>query len=175
MSETSKYRHLTVRYCVGNGLDIGSGGDPVVPWAIQVDLPDADFLTYNQRPRPASVHLACAVDQLPFKDRTLDFVYSSHLLEDFEFGLWRKILSEWVRVLKIGGNLVVIVPDAARWKAACDRGQPPNCAHRHEGTAGKISTILRSGMAETGMATVMDSLTDLTPEDYSLLYVGVKI
>src|SRR5437867_3001774 len=39
MSETAKHRHLTIRYCQGCGLDLGSGGDPIVPWAISVDLP----------------------------------------------------------------------------------------------------------------------------------------
>ncbi len=43
-SETAKYRHLTAEYCFQNdmpavGVDIASQGDPVVPWAIQLDLP----------------------------------------------------------------------------------------------------------------------------------------
>jgi hypothetical protein len=49
MSETSKYRHLTEPYCRdGAGrpltvLDVASQGDPVVTWAWQLDLPEAEF------------------------------------------------------------------------------------------------------------------------------------
>ncbi len=37
--ETSKCRERMQRYCVGYGLDVGYGGDPIVPSAITVDLP----------------------------------------------------------------------------------------------------------------------------------------
>lgn len=170
MSETDKYRHITAPFCQGNGLDIGSGGDPVVPWAIQADLPSEKFAAYNQAKRPASIHLTCPVEVLPFKDASLDFVYSSHLLEDFEFGRWPWILREWARVVRTGGHLVVVIPDAELWKAALDRGQPPNCAHKHEGNEGEIGTILE-GICET----VRDWRSALTPEDYSIIYVGRKL
>jgi len=37
-SETSKCRSRLARYCVGAGIDIGAGGDPIVPTAVIVDL-----------------------------------------------------------------------------------------------------------------------------------------
>ena len=38
-SETSKFRYLFLDYCKGNGIDIGFGGDPILPTAITIDLP----------------------------------------------------------------------------------------------------------------------------------------
>ena len=38
-SETSKHRDKIAPFCTGYGLDIGFGGDPVVPTAIRLDLP----------------------------------------------------------------------------------------------------------------------------------------
>ena len=39
-SETSKCRPRLAKFCVGYGIDIGPGGDPIVPAAIRVDLPN---------------------------------------------------------------------------------------------------------------------------------------
>ena len=169
MSETAKYRHLTVPYCVGNGVDLGSQGNPVVPWAISVDLPESEFSTYNAGNHPEhSVHWRGDALKLPFKDGTLDFVYSSHLLEDFAD--WTPALTEWIRVLKKGGKLIILMPDRERWAEALRRGQPPNCAHRKEGEVGALTAATRRAVR-----VIEDRLTNLTPEDYSILFVGERL
>lgn len=170
-SETAKYRHLTTQHCKGNGVDIGSGGDPVVPWAINFDLPNDAFDKYHSGHPPRS-HIQYGGDaaRLPFKDATLDFVYSSHLLEDF-FD-WDPILKEWMRVLKPGGKLVILVPDKKLWADALARGQPPNCEHRHESYPGEITTYVKR---LSNMTVIRDSLTECFPNDYSILFVGVKL
>src|ERR1700726_3531099 len=38
-SETSRHRALLQKFCVGCGIDIGFGGDPITPDAIRMDLP----------------------------------------------------------------------------------------------------------------------------------------
>src|SRR3990167_3043782 len=148
MTETSQYRHLVREFCFGNGVDVGSGGiDPVVPWAIQVELPSEEFTKYNQRPLPETVEWKGSGLDLPFKDGTLDFCYSSHLLEDFAD--WNPALREWWRVLKIGGYLVILIPDKTRWAEALRRGQPPNCSHAKEANTGELTDhISRIGRAE---------------------------
>lgn len=169
MSETAKYRHLTAPYCLGNGVDVGSQGDPVVPWAIQVDLPAEEFKRYSAGQAPEnSIHWKGDCRELPFKDNTLDWVYSSHLIEDFED--WNPLLNEWVRVLKPGGRLVILLPDKERWNAAIRRGQPPNCNHRHEGFAGELGLYAR----RLKVNVLKDELTNLTPHDYTIMFVGVK-
>jgi SAM-dependent methyltransferase len=169
MSETAKYLHLTRPFCGGIGVDIGSQGNPVVPWAMQVDLPRDEFRKYCGSDIPDTIQLPIGCEHLPFKDRTLDFVYSSHLLEDFMD--WKPLLVEWSRVLKPHGHLVILIPDRDRWAEAVRRGQPPNCAHKHEGYPGELSEYA----SELNLLVIRDSLTDLSPNDYSILFIGRKL
>ncbi len=48
---------------------------------------------------------------LPFEDCFADMVYSSHLLEHFSIRDTINILKEWIRVLKIGGKFVLVLPN----------------------------------------------------------------
>ncbi len=169
-SETDRYRHLVTRYCVpGLGIDIGSQGDPVVSWAWNFDLPPDKFAHYNSNYEPRGpIQLYGDCRHLPIASASLDFVYSSHLLEDFED--WLPVLIEWVRVLRPGGRLIILIPDRERWVAACAAGQPPNDAHRHEGHVGELSKYA----PELGLQVLKDELTDQFPHDYSILFVAVK-
>jgi SAM-dependent methyltransferase len=85
------------RYCSGLGIDIGYAGyldgvTPILPHAIGVDL---DYDGYDGV-------------TLPFQSKTLDFVYSSHVLEHIDNRY--SAIAEWYRVLKRGGNIVIVVP-----------------------------------------------------------------
>jgi ubiquinone/menaquinone biosynthesis C-methylase UbiE len=65
-----------------------------------------------------------------FNDGVLDFVYSSHLLEDFVDT--KSVLREWLRVLKRGGRLIIFCPDESRFRTHCaNTGQPYNPHHQH--------------------------------------------
>jgi predicted SAM-dependent methyltransferase len=56
-------------------------------------------------------HLACA-EKLDFaKDASVDFIYSSHILEHYGRTEFMNVLREWHRVLKVGGTLRISVPD----------------------------------------------------------------
>lgn len=174
-SETSKYRTLTVPYCKGNGLDLASGGDPVVPHAISIELDEPTYAYYNSnQPARGPLHYRDnnAIWNLPFKDNTLDFVYSSHLLEDFTRDKWPILLREWSRVLKPGGYLVILVPEVERWNYAIRvLGQPPNCAHAApEPSIGELSIHFMS----VGLDVVEERLTNLNEHDYSILAVARK-
>lgn len=165
-SETSKHKHLIVDYCRGNGVDLGSSGDPVVPHAIQVDLPSDQYKHYNTtRPEAIIQWRGSAVD-LPFKDSVLDFVHSSHLLEDFVD--WTPLLSEWDRVLKSGGHMIIAVPDHGRFRAAVARGQGDNLSHKHESHVGELTAALPY------YHPIMDGFVNDNPNEYSILYIGRK-
>jgi SAM-dependent methyltransferase len=79
------------KYCKGNGLDIGYGGDLVVPGARGWDFEHGDAQYLKGVP-----------------DESFDFVYSSHTLEhvsDAEIAI-----KNWYRVLKHGGYLILYIP-----------------------------------------------------------------
>lgn len=173
MSETGKHRDETVKYCQGNGIDIGSGGDPVVPWAISFDLPRSEFLHYHSNEEPTfAIHWGGDASSLPFRNAVCDFVYSSHVIEDFLD--WNPYLTEWARVLKPGGHLIILLPDKFRWNEAIKHGQPPNCAHTHESFPGELSEYVAANKPLQGFEVICDRFTDKSPTDYNILFVAKK-
>jgi glycosyltransferase involved in cell wall biosynthesis/predicted SAM-dependent methyltransferase len=49
--------------------------------------------------------------KLPFDDESIDFIYSSHLIEHLRKDETKKVLGECLRVLKRGGFLRLVIPD----------------------------------------------------------------
>jgi len=133
-SETSLCRERLKQYCEGNGLDLGYGGDPIVPSVITIDLP-RHYFTPSWLGTPAPQNLkGDARDLYWFTDCSMDYVYSSHLFEDFELKEMKPVLLEWLRVLKPGGYLVLYLPDQQQYKRDCEkRGEIPNPNHKLEG------------------------------------------
>ena len=127
VSETAKCRDRLAPYCTGYGLDLGPGGDPITAHAIRVDL-ERPYLAWG----PAPVQLGGDATRLHwFRDGVLDFVYSSHLLEDFDDT--EAVLREWLRVLRPSGRLVLFCPDEQVYRRHCrETGQNYNVHHRHE-------------------------------------------
>ena len=168
-SETSKFRHLFIKYCNGDGIDIGFGGDPAVPTAITIDLPTpyaktGDF-AQNLYGDGRNLHW--------FKDNILDYVYSSHLLEDFEDT--QNVLKEWIRVLKPGGYLLLLLPNEQRFREYCkENGMPYNEEHKHENfSLENIKHILKS--LEIIIIEEHDKLVyELEGSDYNFAVISQK-
>lgn len=109
-------RDRLIRYCRGRGIDIGCGDNKILPEAIGVDKTDAaNEVTADAR-------------QLPFEDESMDYVFSSHCLEDFEDT--SGVLSEWMRVLRLGGNLVLYLPHKNFYPRVGTPGA--NLDHKHD-------------------------------------------
>jgi hypothetical protein len=126
MSETTLCRDRLAKYCQGNGLDLGAGGDPIVNSAIIVDL-SAPYASVGDHPRNLAGNASCLYW---FTDECLDYVYSSHLLEDFPPEETLDIVLEWLRVLRVGGHLVLYLPDEQVYRAHCRKtGQDHNPSH----------------------------------------------
>lgn len=171
-SETAKYRHLTAPYLAGAGVDIASQGVPVVPWAMSFDLPEKEFLYYsNGAPPKGPIHLRGYADKLPFEGGSLSWLYSSHLLEDFEDP--KPCLTEWSRVLAVGGHLVILVPDKHLWNEAIKNGQSPNCSHRHEYKPGELTELFKKHYGH--FQVIEDRLTAVTDADYSIIFAAKKL
>jgi len=126
-SESSQCRDRLREFFRGSGVDLGCGGGLVVPHAIGVDMPNP-YTKVGDDP----IHLRGDARVLHwFTDGCLDFVFSSHLLEDFPAEETVSILHEWQRPLKIGGHLVIYCPDEQIFREHCEKtGQPHNGAHQ---------------------------------------------
>ncbi len=143
-----------------------------MPWAISFDLPHAEFMKYSGgNAAKGPIHLRGYATSLPFETASLDFVYSSHLLEDFEN--WVEPLAEWCRCVKIGGHLIVLMPDKELWDRAVANGQLPNCSHKKEGRVGALSEIFKNLFGH--FEVVEDRLTAIVPEDYTILFVARRV
>jgi len=128
-SETSKVRGLVIKYCIGRGCDIGFGGDKIS----KVGCDGIDYAKPYTKTGTDKVDIACDLftQPVPVKDSFYDYVYSSHLIEDFEDT--SKILSEFIRILKNGGNLILVFPDQPEYSRHCiTTGQPLNTYHVHD-------------------------------------------
>lgn len=89
------------KYFQGHGIDVGAGPDAITPWAAKFkgiksvkvwDMPDGDAQYLKT-----------------VKDRTFDFLHSSHCLEHMR--QWDIALQHWSRVVKSGGYLIITIPD----------------------------------------------------------------
>ena len=126
-SETSKARPRLSKFCRGNGIDLGYGGDPIVPSVITMDMP-IPYTKVGDHPQNLA---GDARDLYWFKDNVLDYVYSSHLLQDFSPEEMVSVIREWLRVIKIGGLFVLYSPDEQAYRAYCTKsGQAPNASHK---------------------------------------------
>jgi len=85
-------------YSEGLGLEIGCGNNRFRKDILTIDIAET-----------SDVDLVWNAEKLPFTDRTFDFIFSSYCLKDFENPL--KILKEWLRCIKIMGNLILVLPD----------------------------------------------------------------
>ncbi len=175
-SESEKARELYWRYTLWDGLpavgiDLASGGRPCVPWAINFDLPSEEFAHYTNGARPPHpLHMRGFADRnLPFESDSFAWMLSSHFLEDLPRAEWARVISEWARIVRHGGHLIVLVPDYERWNYAIrELGQCPNCSHcSPEPSVGELSKVAES----IGLEVVMDRLTDLYPHDYGIICV----
>lgn len=61
--------------------------------------------------KTGAVDVIADARMLPFKDESFDYVYSSHLIEHFSHREVKKVLLEWVRILKRKGTIEIRCPD----------------------------------------------------------------
>jgi SAM-dependent methyltransferase len=100
------------KYCLGQGLDVGYGGDLVSENATGWDIEDGD---------------ASSLDGLA--DESFNFVYSSHTLEHMPDPV--VALKNWWRVLKPGGYLILYVPHRDLFEKKKTLPSHWNLDHKH--------------------------------------------
>lgn len=126
---TAEARQSLAKYCQGNGIDVGYGGIAITPNTINLDLPEK-----KQHGGNDPQHLFGNGKELYwFKDEVLDYVYSSHLLENFYIPEMHEFLKEWFRVLKPGGLIILYLPDQKVYEEHCRKaGANHNPAHKYK-------------------------------------------
>jgi len=85
---------------LGAGLDSPYFGEPDKVKIVRFDL--------NEKVRP---DYRCDLRRLPVPDQSFDIVYSKHVLEHFGRGELLDVVKEWVRVLRVGGEFRLVVPN----------------------------------------------------------------
>jgi SAM-dependent methyltransferase len=98
-----------------HGIEIGASTQNsfYLKRSINVDFSDEQGgLWQDKNCQPATVNIVAFGDDLPFKDNTLDYVLSSHVIEHFFDPV--KALREWHRVIKPGGYIFIIAPHKDR-------------------------------------------------------------
>ena len=125
-NEAAKVRFDIVPYTRGIGLDLGCGPYKAWPHFIGVDN-CTDTKLFGARFRPDVPVDTC--EALPlFATESMDFVFSSHLLEHIEDH--KAALAEWWRVIKEGGHLVLYLPHKDLYPNIGQRGANPD--HKHD-------------------------------------------
>lgn len=103
ISETAKIRDRVSKYLSGRIMDIGCGAEIVKPGAFGIDarvFPHTKYVTNSLYELPERL-----VDEVG----TFDCVFSSHTLEHLPDDV--RALREWSKFLKVGGFLVLYLPD----------------------------------------------------------------
>ena len=105
-NESAKIKWEIVPYTKGKGLDLGCGPHKPFPHFIGVDNGNHALFGWNFKP---DVFVETCEKMDIFASQSMDFVFSSHLLEHIED--YPAALKEWYRVLKVGGYLILYLPD----------------------------------------------------------------
>lgn len=90
------------KYLWGLGCDWGCGSNRLSPTVLSIDSyphKEAD-LVWDILEKP-----------FPFADNVFNFVFSSHCIEDMPTDRTQYAFDELVRITKVGGHVVLLVPD----------------------------------------------------------------
>jgi len=120
--ESAKIKYEIVKYTRGKGLDLGCGMNRCFPHFIGVD----NGHHFGEQ-TVAQIFSDCS-DLKIFGSQSMDFVFSSHLLEHIEN--YKAALKEWWRVIKPGGHLVVYLPHKDFYPNIGEEGS--NTDHKHD-------------------------------------------
>lgn len=130
----------------GIGIDMGAG-QVQMPFCITNDYYWGDKHPYYGGAYWPQVH--CGAERIPIKDNTFHFLTSQHSLEHMRNT--QATINEWVRIVKPGGALILVLPDAKFRYTQED--------HTHESHYS----------AESFLYDVLEPLQSVTVEEYDTL------
>jgi predicted SAM-dependent methyltransferase len=121
-NEAAKCKYDIVQYTRGRGLDLGCGPSKAFPHFIGVDN-GVDTELFGIQIQPDLRLRTCEKLDM-FADGSMDFIFSSHLLEHIED--YNSALKEWWRVITDGGHLVLYLPDEDEYPKVGQPGANPD-------------------------------------------------
>lgn len=120
-----------------NVLELGCGGKKTIPHAVGIDhVAKGETCTHLNDQSVADVQ-ADVQQPLPFADFSQDSIIARHILEHCIDQI--KTIKQWNRVLRLGGRLVVAVPDEQ-----VTHGIPMNPEHCHAYTQESLANLMES-------------------------------
>lgn len=125
-NESAKVKWDIVEYTKGRGLDLGCGPFKAFSHFIGVDNGHhAQEFGWNYKP---DIHVETCEKLDLFTSNSMDFVFSSHLLEHIK--KYEEALREWWRVVKMGGYLCLYLPHKNFYPNIGREGANPD--HKHD-------------------------------------------
>lgn len=125
-AESKKIVWDVAPYLRGRGLDIGAGTFKVLPHVISVDnCADTELFGISIMP---DIRIDSADDLSIFASQSMDFVYSSHLLEHMPDP--EKTLKEWWRLVRMQGCMILYLPHEDLYPKVGEKDANPD--HKHD-------------------------------------------
>lgn len=166
-NEAAKIAWEIVKWTRGRGLDIGAGMYRTFPHFITVDNNADARLFGHQMPRPdLFTEDAAKLDMVA--SESMDFVFSSHLLEHVPEEAVVKTLKEWWRVMRLRGYLVLYLPDAEEYPKVGEEGANPD--HKWNVSYNRMVSLMNN----VGHWDLADFQKRNEGQEYSLYFVFQK-
>lgn len=160
-NESGKIRWELVEYTNGRGLDLGCGQFKAFPHFIGVDN------GHHWGMKGVDVHVDTCENLDLFASQSMDFVFSSHLLEHITN--YKAALKEWLRVIKTDGYLILYVPDEDEYPKVGEKGANPD--HKWNVNYDKVIEAMKS----VGGWDLVDYQKRNQDREYSLYFVFKKL
>lgn len=174
-NEAYKIRWEVVQYTRGRGIDLGCGPYKLYPHFIGVDN-NQDEAMFGIPCKP-DVKIQTAEDLSLFGSQSMDFIFSSHLLEHIEPEKVTDTLKEWWRIIKPNGNLVLYIPDEDEYPKCKEESRgitefEDGCNPDHKWNVNYQRVVEFMGFANFDLVEFQKRNQD---EEYSLYFVFKKI
>lgn len=130
VTEVAKTRWRAVPFTSGKGLDLGCGAQRLFNTEFVVSIDNGAGVQFGQQ-IVANLQMD-AKELTTFAANSWDYVFSSYLLQEFEYKDVPTVLRDWMRVVKPGGFLVLYLPD---------EDQVPKVAEPERGIVAQAGTM----------------------------------
>lgn len=164
-NEAFKIRWEIVKWTRGRGLDLGSGVAKTYQHWISVDnCIDSQLFGASITP---DVKVPTCERLDVFASQSMDFVFSSHLLEHIAPEKVADALKEWMRVIKPKGYLVLYLPDEDEYPKIGEPGANPD--HKWNVSYDRVIEYMPDGFD------LVDFQKRNQANEYSLYFVFQKV